>query len=255
MRYCTNCGHESSSRICLNCGVKNHKVPNFCYWCGAPLNKKAAICVACRESTNIGTPIGFKIVDILLICLCLFSVLTTFSISGYFFVGIRIFCIIVLLPFVGRAIVRVTHKARLKGLLRAVLFSFRILFVFVLFLVSFLAPVFFVFDDPLIGEWQATAVSIDGKEYFVEEMYGESEFTLTVKHNHSAILIHPEEAASITYSWYQQPEYAIGTEYEGYPFHPDGDYEYMTAKLLSEDIIAFWSWNSPDTIYYFENVK
>lgn len=255
MKYCTNCGQESSSKICHACGVKNHKIMNFCSWCGSPLNKGASICVNCKESVNVGSPIAFKIVDAILFLVILDSIATALFSDYFLFLGTAIFCIILLLPFVSKTIVRVTHKLRRRKLLRMVLFSVRILLILVLFFASYFASMYFVFDDPLIGEWKATHVSIDGNEYSVETMYGEREFTLIVKHNHDAILTHPEEETPITFSWYQQPEYALGTEHEGYPFHPEGDYEYMKAKLLSEDAIAFYSWDDPNTIYYFENVK
>lgn len=255
MRYCTNCGQESSSKICLNCGVKNHKVPNFCSWCGAPLNKNASICVSCKEPIKIGSPIGFKIVDAILLLFLLVSFVSELGSDSLLFLGTVVFCIILLLPFVSKAIVRMTHKVKRRKLLRTILFSVRILLVLFLYLASSLVTLLFVFGDPLIGEWKATSVSIDGTEYSVETMYGERDFTLTIKNNHNAILMHPEEENPITFNWYECPEKLIGTEHEAYPFHPDGDYEYMNARILNENTIAFWAWDDPNTIYYFENVK
>lgn len=51
-RYCTNCGVESSKKICTSCGVKRNATHNFCAFCGAELPEKAAICTSCKESVK-----------------------------------------------------------------------------------------------------------------------------------------------------------------------------------------------------------
>ncbi len=50
--YCSNCGAESSKKICANCGVKQDKTHKFCKWCGAELAENASVCVQCNKKVK-----------------------------------------------------------------------------------------------------------------------------------------------------------------------------------------------------------
>ena len=52
MAHCSNCGNESSKRICQSCGVKQDLFQNYCKNCGHPLAGRASICVNCSEKVK-----------------------------------------------------------------------------------------------------------------------------------------------------------------------------------------------------------
>lgn len=87
MSYCTNCGYNSEKNICVNCGVKNNKKHNYCYFCGNNLDPNATICPQCKES--IKTPKKSIILDIILLTISLFFFIifvvmdSNFNYSGY----------------------------------------------------------------------------------------------------------------------------------------------------------------------------
>lgn len=72
--YCTNCGTESSKKICSNCGVKRNSVHKYCAYCGAELTPNASICTSCQEPIK-GEPIFWNILNIV-IAVLLFSILS-----------------------------------------------------------------------------------------------------------------------------------------------------------------------------------
>ena len=65
MAYCTNCGKESSKKICESCGVKRNATHKYCAFCGAELPEKAALCTNCKEPIK-GEAIIWNIINILL---------------------------------------------------------------------------------------------------------------------------------------------------------------------------------------------
>lgn len=72
--YCTNCGTQSSTKICTNCGVKRNSVHKYCAYCGAELTPNALICTSCKEPIK-GEPIFWNILNIVFAIL-LFSILS-----------------------------------------------------------------------------------------------------------------------------------------------------------------------------------
>ena len=62
--YCTNCGTESSKKICASCGVKRNSTHKYCEFCGTELNEKAVICTNCKESVK-GESIIWNILNII----------------------------------------------------------------------------------------------------------------------------------------------------------------------------------------------
>ena len=65
MAYCTNCGKESSKKICESCGVKRNATHKYCAFGGAELPEKAALCTNCKEPIK-GEAIIWNIINILL---------------------------------------------------------------------------------------------------------------------------------------------------------------------------------------------
>lgn len=120
-RFCSNCGAETRQSICQNCGVKNNKVHKFCYWCGAPIDENAYICLTCREKVNAVKPFKLKVGRILLIILSLgfagkFLSDSRFSAAVVFFVAA-----VLAVPVWRNIIAHATHKIKLRSLLRGFL--------------------------------------------------------------------------------------------------------------------------------------
>ncbi len=113
MKYCGNCGKETTKKICPHCGVKAGKEHNYCGWCGNEVDKNAVECPNCYEKLNEGTikKIG-KILGAFVAIFLLFmafgyasdgDIATTilFGVSG-----------LLLLPFVGSIIKKLTFKKK-----------------------------------------------------------------------------------------------------------------------------------------------
>lgn len=62
--YCSNCGKLSNTKICYNCGVKNHKVNNYCFWCGQEVKQNATICLNCKEPVRTKMHIVPKVIGL-----------------------------------------------------------------------------------------------------------------------------------------------------------------------------------------------
>ena len=50
--FCTNCGKESSKKVCPHCGVKRKRINKYCEWCGTELDINAMICPECKEKVK-----------------------------------------------------------------------------------------------------------------------------------------------------------------------------------------------------------
>ena len=104
MKYCTNCGKESTKRICPHCGVKQNSIHNFCGWCGQELNENAVICPNCQ--TKVYQGIMEKIIKvigrILLVVSLIFIVMgdTEVKIQGIFLLAAAL----ILMPFLSNII-------------------------------------------------------------------------------------------------------------------------------------------------------
>lgn len=101
MSYCTNCGKQTTKKICPECGVKRNTNHKYCEWCGEVINENAIVCINCKESTKSSKGIFITILGVLLIILAFI----TESII------VRILCVIIgisLFPFVNRIIVENT---------------------------------------------------------------------------------------------------------------------------------------------------
>lgn len=113
MPYCTNCGKETSRKLCQHCGVKMQKTHHYCTWCGTKLDEHATICPNCQEPVHtrkIGTFIS-------VILICLFGVFALFSLTAekngktnFSAAIILVIGIVLLLPIVKQSLLKMTHN-------------------------------------------------------------------------------------------------------------------------------------------------
>lgn len=132
--YCTNCGAESSKKICQKCGVERDKTHLYCKWCGNEIKERATICVSCGEKvkkTGVDRFVSliFGLVTLLLIAYTAITVIT----GDYVATAILVVGIIILLPFVKEIIRKNTIG---KNGLRIGLNIARIFIVVVLFFLA-----------------------------------------------------------------------------------------------------------------------
>lgn len=106
--YCTNCGMESSKKICEHCGVKKNSTHKYCMYCGSELPEKAAICTNCKESIK-GESVLWNILNIL-VTIPLFAIL--FMAIGesqpLLVIICLLLCIVLCMPFIKSIIRKVT---------------------------------------------------------------------------------------------------------------------------------------------------
>ncbi len=115
MKYCGNCGKETTKKICPHCGSKAGKEHNYCGWCGNEVDKNAVECPECYEKLNegnvnkIGKILGTFVGIILLILAFGYALdaeiarTVLFGVSGF-----------LLLPFVGSIIKKLTFKKKVQ---------------------------------------------------------------------------------------------------------------------------------------------
>ena len=60
--YCSHCGKENKSKLCVHCGVKQNKSNNFCRFCGNAIDEKCKKCPNCHE--HVRTPFMFRIISV-----------------------------------------------------------------------------------------------------------------------------------------------------------------------------------------------
>lgn len=70
--YCSHCGKENKSKVCVHCGVKQNKSNNFCRFCGNAIDEKCKKCPGCHEPVR--TPFIFRIVSVVKYVLALFFI-------------------------------------------------------------------------------------------------------------------------------------------------------------------------------------
>lgn len=101
MSYCTNCGKQTTKKVCPECGAKRNANHKFCEWCGEVINENTIVCTNCKESTKSSKGILKTILGVLLIIMALITEL----------IILRILCVIIgvsLFPFVNRIIIEKT---------------------------------------------------------------------------------------------------------------------------------------------------
>ena len=133
MAYCTNCGEESSKKICESCGVKRNTTHKHCAFCGAELPEKAALCTNCKEPIK-GESIIWNIINIL-ISIPLMAVLFMAIGEGQpiLVIGCLLLSFLLCLPFI-KSIIRKATIGK-KGL-RKILKLVRVLAVFLFFFIG-----------------------------------------------------------------------------------------------------------------------
>lgn len=114
-RYCTNCGEAIKGRICLRCGVKNNTTHKYCYYCGTPMEERAAICVSCHETNR--NNIAVRVLAIISLCLTpiWFIIVALGSRSLVYSLMVLLAAALMLflsLPFGDNLIKTATHKKR-----------------------------------------------------------------------------------------------------------------------------------------------
>lgn len=141
MVYCTNCGTETKSKICIHCGVKNNRVHNFCYWCGEKMNAHASICTQCKESVKAATSSKIRGFFAALLVLCNILCIKDVFVCGYGAWGIPLWILSSLLvfPFARKFVLDITHKYTHRKFIRFLLNTLRI---FIVVLLLILACVF-----------------------------------------------------------------------------------------------------------------
>lgn len=125
MKYCRNCGKETTAKICPHCGNNSRKAQNYCGWCGNEVDKNAVMCPNCHEKLRegFGAKIG-KFVGVLAAIL-LFILAVGFVQEGAV-VSAVLFTLtgILLLPFVKSTIKKITFgnkgKRKIFSIFRAV---------------------------------------------------------------------------------------------------------------------------------------
>ena len=122
--YCSNCGKPSSTKICYSCGVKNHKVNNYCFWCGQEVKQNAKICLNCKEPVRTKMHIVPKVIGLYIAINALFCSGIVFPIGfdlighqknaleiAAIALGVFLFSVIILLMHILRLSIRkLTHK-------------------------------------------------------------------------------------------------------------------------------------------------
>lgn len=70
--YCSHCGKENNSKICVHCGVKQKKSNNFCRFCGNTIEEKCKKCPSCHEPVK--APFIFTIISVVKYVLAIFFI-------------------------------------------------------------------------------------------------------------------------------------------------------------------------------------
>ena len=119
MAYCTNCGKESSKKICESCGVKRNATHKHCAFCGAELPEKAALCANCKEPVK-GEAIIWNIINILIsIPLLAILILAIGEGQPIFVIGYLLLSFLLCLPFTKSVIRNATiGKKGLRKILK-----------------------------------------------------------------------------------------------------------------------------------------
>ncbi len=109
MKYCRNCGKETTAKICPHCGSNSKKAENYCAWCGNEVDKNAVMCPNCHEKLKEG--FGAKILSLagIAVALILFLLAAGFLSEGAV-VSAVLFVVtgVLLLPFVKNIIKKLT---------------------------------------------------------------------------------------------------------------------------------------------------
>ena len=134
--YCTNCGVETTTLICQNCGVKNNKVRKYCYWCGSSIDENASICLNCRERVNVVKPFKIKIVRILLVLWSAFCAVGFLSDGCVPAFVVLLLATVLAVPLWRTPLAHITHRTKHRNFLRIVLKLLGILLFIFLYLLG-----------------------------------------------------------------------------------------------------------------------
>ena len=132
--FCTNCGKETSKKICEHCGVRHYDTNCFCSWCGTELDANAAICLNCQEKTKPGkfSKIG-KLLGVLVAILCFFFGIAYIGDGVYVATAAAVVAGLLALPFIKSLLWKITFR---KKTLRVLLNGLRIVLVVALVVTS-----------------------------------------------------------------------------------------------------------------------
>ena len=126
--FCTNCGKESSKKVCPHCGVKRKRINKYCEWCGTELDINAMICPECKEKVKDAKL--FTILSNIILLLPVYFLVSSIlffplpSVIVMFLVGT-----ILISPFCTKMVRKITHE---KQFLRPVLHAIQIILVLVI---------------------------------------------------------------------------------------------------------------------------
>lgn len=115
MKYCTNCGKETTAKICPHCGNNAQKAKNFCGWCGHEVDQNAVMCPNCHE--RLKESFGAKIRKIVGIAAAVFFLVLAFAFltqEAYAAAGLYLILAILLLPITKSLIRKATFGSAAK---------------------------------------------------------------------------------------------------------------------------------------------
>ena len=122
MKYCRNCGKETTKKICPHCGNKAKEAQNYCGWCGNEVDKNAVECPQCHEKLKTGFILKIGSVLGVLVALFLFFFAIIYATDGA--IGTTILFAVgglLLLPLVGSIIKKLTfNKKAIRKILSVV---------------------------------------------------------------------------------------------------------------------------------------
>lgn len=115
MAYCTNCGRQSDSKICDNCGERNNRYHKYCYWCGSPFLGPTSKCLECGERVRISLWDILKTILFVLWCfLCWDAIWSMADMKQYVSAFTILLSGLVFLPALGRWIRKITYGSESK---------------------------------------------------------------------------------------------------------------------------------------------
>ena len=130
MKYCRNCGKETTAKICPHCGASTKKSNKYCGWCGTEVDSNAVVCPNCHEKTK--DSLMAKLSNILGVVAAVFLVIMGLAFgteNATMTTVMFIVAAVLLLPFIKNLIRKVTFG---KKSLRMILSLGRIALVIVL---------------------------------------------------------------------------------------------------------------------------
>ncbi len=135
MKYCKNCGKETTAKICPHCGSNSKKAQNYCGWCGNEIDKNAVVCPNCHEKLKegFGSKVS-KLVGVIAAVILLILAVGFLQEGGVVSAVCFALTALLLLPFVKSTIRKITFGSKGK---RKLLSAIRVLAILVVLVVGF----------------------------------------------------------------------------------------------------------------------